>query len=365
MCKYSVEGIGKEMSYVLLIIDPQIDFHEGGNLGVSGIPGLGGEGATKDSEKIIDLIRTKKPAAVYVSLDTHTPTHIGHAGFWQTLGGGPSPGVGVTFSVNASGNVQAESNGVVVGEYEPTPTGDAEKDEELKKWVIDYVSTLCEGGKFVPRIWPNHCFEGSEGHKVYPPLKAALDTLVAEGVPVEYHIKGQNEITEMYSIFKAELPAEGNAPASIATLYRGKHRVTNGKSKIETPKSDVDDHANLKTDFNQGLYDSLASHGKPVAVCGEALSHCVKWSTLDLMNNNPANLPIILLENASSGVNLAALGAPVDLFKGPTEKFRTDSTAGGVSWQTVEAFKGMAGGSRRRRSTRRRQNKKNRKSRRR
>jgi hypothetical protein len=170
----------------------------------------------------------------------------------------------------------------------------------------------------------------------------------------------------MYSIFKAELPAEGKAPASIATLYRGKHAKTDGESKIKTPKSDVDDHANLKTDFNRGLYESLASHGKPIAVCGEALSHCVKWSTLDLMNNNTAKLPIILLENASSVVNLEALGAPRDLFKVPTEEFKKDSTAGGVKWTTVEAFKGMAGGSRRRRSTRRhRQNKKNRKSRRR
>ena len=82
------------------------------------------------------------------------------------------------------------------------------------------------------------------------------------------------------------------------------------------------------------------------------------------MNNNTEKLPIILLENASSVVNLAALGAPVNLFKGPTEEFKKDSESGGVRWTTVEAFKGMAGGARRRGRGTRRQNKKNRKSRR-
>jgi nicotinamidase/pyrazinamidase len=342
--------------YVLLIIDPQIDFHEGGNLGVYGVAEIGGKGGKSDSENIIKLIAAKPPKAVYVSLDTHTPTHIGHQGFWQPVGnpGGSPPGIASSFIV-VDGQVAVATNGINTF-YEPTSTGDPAKDEELKKWVVTYVTALTNGvnggEKFSPCIWPYHCLENSEGHKVYPPLKEALDTLSGKGIPVEYHVKGQNEATEMYSIFKAELPVEGNAPDSLQTLYRGKYE-TSTDSKIGTPTSDKEDHANLKTDFNESLYESLVRHNLPIVVCGEALSHCVKWSTNDLVahkTDKGSSLPVILLEDASSVVNLEGVGAPRDLFIGSTQKFKESSTAKGVEWMKVDEFigsKSNKGGGRR------------------
>jgi nicotinamidase/pyrazinamidase len=334
--------------YVLLIIDPQNDFHEGGNLAVIGTSnlGIGGEGGIKDSEKIIDLINKRRPAAVYVSLDTHTPTHIGHQQFWQPEGNpaGEGPGPGSNFIVvdhDGTEKVAVSVQGQNVF-YEPRSTGNPETDEELKVWVIKYVKTLTSGAKFSPCIWPNHCLESSDGHKVYPQLKTALDKLKDEGVTVEYHIKGQNEATEMYSIFKAELPAEGNAPESLQKLYRGKHTdKIDDNSKIIVEKCDEEDHANVKTDFNTGLYNSLVSNGFPIVICGEALSHCVKWSTLDLVSkklDEKNKLPLYLLENASSVVNLSTIGLPETIFVNSTKDFKKESTDNGVVWTTTDDF---------------------------
>jgi hypothetical protein len=141
-------------------------------------------------------------------------------------------------------------------------------------------------------------------------------------------------------------------------LYRGTQQSINTNSKIETPKSDVEDHANLKTDFNESLYQSLVKDKLPIVVCGEALSHCVKWSTNDLVSKKNSDkgresIPVILLEDASSVVNLAAIGSPRELFIPSTLKFKEDSEAAGVSWLTTDAFinSRMAGGRRRKSKT--------------
>ena len=353
------------MSYVLLIIDPQVDFHEGGNLAVTG--------ATKDSENIVRLIQGKTPAKVFVSLDTHTPTHIGHPDFWS-----PSAPSNTIFHLErASGAIvkiqpddptkeQLAADTVanhmveyskaytfqegdrVMGsdgiEYTPAPTGKgAEVDDALKTWVLKYIAEVPSYGKGDPLIWPVHCVEGSEGHKVHPLLKSALDSLSAKGVPVEYHVKGQNEATEMYSIFKAEMPAPMD-------LYRGPLTPGAG-SLIASPNSDEADHANLQTTFNQELYNSLMSHNLPIVVCGEALSHCVNWSTRDLNEKRKTDNPdakIHLLEDASSMVVLPF--AP-DLFRPNTEAFLKYCDDNGVTRIKTDAFLAMAGG--RRRKTRR------------
>lgn len=344
------------MSYALLIIDPQNDFHEGGNLAVMG--------AKADSERIIDLITAKPPAAIYVSLDTHTPTHIGHQGFWT-----PEPPFGTVFRVEG-GKIMGKAPDGTDAVYNPV---DADKYQGLRDWVVEYVTTLTDPAtkanklanntyKGDPLIWPTHCIEDTEGHEVYGPLMTALNAASAAGIPVHYFIKGQNEAAEMYSIFKAEMPAP-------MPLYRGVKGIKDGGEVPVTDSKVNVDHANLKTDFNQELFDKLRAEGKPIVVCGEALSHCVNWSTRDLneaMKALPAaeQLPISLLENASSMVVLP--WAP-ELFIPQTQSFLQYCRDNGVTLTTTEAFAAMAGGRRRRgrRSTRRHRSNKRRSMRRR
>ena len=66
----------KDDHIVLLIIDPQMDFHEGGSLAVPG--------ANADAENIDQMIRANasRIGQIFVTLDSHHRNHIAHASFW-------------------------------------------------------------------------------------------------------------------------------------------------------------------------------------------------------------------------------------------------------------------------------------------
>ena len=278
----------------LLIIDPQNDFHEGGNLAVPG--------ATNDSKNIIQFLKRKIASInhVFVSLDTHTLTHIGHAGFWESEVDQSKPVPFTMFRIvndkiegytlDANGNVSTKYN------YKPTRyTGeDNTTYEERVKKVKKYIKKLIDDKKFTPLIWPTHCIEGTIGHQVYCPLKTQLDETNKNYSRVDYHIKGQNEWAEMYSIFKAEYPVEELVELGeehednfdqrdIKKYYRGTQTEFKKTSKIDEPNSDEADGVYLQTRFNDSLYGSLTKDGYPIYICGEALSHCVNWSLRDLV----------------------------------------------------------------------------------
>jgi nicotinamidase-related amidase len=305
--------------YNVLIIDPQVDFHEGGKLAVPG--------ATGDSNRIIEFIKNKKENInkIFVSLDTHTNNHIGHPGYWKVVNiEGNETDLGyeippyTIFSLDKQGKIIGTFNGETKI-FEP-------KNKELLEWTKTYITELPGHGKGVPLIWPTHCIETHTGennthtgHNVFEPLKQQLDIINITKDKVEYHIKGQNETTEMYSIFKAEIPVETVIKETIteqnkAKYYSGSLELKT-TSKIESSNSDIPDRAYLQTTFNDELYKSLTKDGHPILICGEALSHCVNWSLRDLVdkliydNNNKyvsegklINGKIILLKNASSTI---------------------------------------------------------------
>merc|ERR1711964_628756 len=64
------------MGTCLLIIDPQIDFAEGGSLAV--------KGATADAKRLNEWIKREMHQIddITVSLDSHDKYHIGHKRFW-------------------------------------------------------------------------------------------------------------------------------------------------------------------------------------------------------------------------------------------------------------------------------------------
>ena len=293
-------------SYNLLIIDPQKDFHEGGNLAVSG--------ATADSTKISEFVKSsdKNINKIFVSLDTHTNSHIGHPGYWNVLKEDSSVDETAViepftiFSIDGD-KIIGSSNGVT---RTFTP-----KKPELVEWTKKYIQELPSHGKGVPLIWPTHCLEDQDGHKVCDVLKTALDAL--DQSKVEYHIKGQNEASEMYSIFKAEIPVDEEITKDNYTkYYSGGFSNLKLTSKIDAPGTDVPDGIYLNTKFNDELYASLTQDGLSIVICGEALSHCVNWSLRDLVeklksdttktmycnNGKIVDGKIILLKNASSPV---------------------------------------------------------------
>lgn len=150
---------------------------------------------------------------------------------------------------------------------------------------MEYSRALEEKGRFKVTIWPQHCLVGtlmiqlaelmsvqigSHGQKVVQELQDALDLWSAHtGKEVQLIHKGMNNLTEMYSAVRAEVPLA----------------------------------VDPSTDTNVPFVQELAKSTKLV-VCGEALSHCVNYTTRDVLENwgDRAKSDIILLKDAASTV---------------------------------------------------------------
>jgi len=175
----------------------------------------------------------------------------------------------------------------------------------VEDYILFYSNTTKNKHGQVPWIWRKHCIEGSEGHKVVSELQLVLDNLVSK---VRYHIKGQNNLAEMYSIFSAETPVFGvtGFESYMNTSQRTKpYNIVDGLNSYQ----DTNDKINLETKRNTGMMDKLlGTPGKPrrVFVCGQAKTHCVKSSLIDLMEyakeNNVTSDRIVLLSDMTSPI---------------------------------------------------------------
>mmetsp|Transcript_16528 Transcript_16528/g.21869 ORF Transcript_16528/g.21869 Transcript_16528/m.21869 type:complete len:280 (-) Transcript_16528:276-1115(-) len=230
----------------LLIIDPQVDFHEGGSLAVAG--------ATDDSTRLADLINSRGDQIdqIYVTLDSHHRLHIAHAVFWKNAYGESPP----PFTIITNEDVRNEV-------WVPVK-------EQLKEHCLEYTEQLEKGGRLKHCIWPEHCLIGTPGHAVVPQLNEALQSWsVQTGKTVTYVHKGQNCMTEMYSALKADVVMS-------------------------------DDPA---TDLNLPLINELKEYDY-ILVGGEARSHCVNYTVRDLVSQfSPEEMKkVVILEDGCSSV---------------------------------------------------------------
>merc|ERR1711964_591485 len=120
-------------------------------------------------------------------------------------------------------------------------------------------------------IWPDHCIMGTPGHAIQPELTGPLNAWASlKTQPIKYAFKGQNPLTECYSVFKAE--------------------VVLGKTPHEGG-------------FNQALFDHVSSYDR-IVVTGQAKSHCVNYSVRDLLEKLPEakRKQVYLLNDCTSSV---------------------------------------------------------------
>ena len=235
----------KQGKTILLIIDPQNDFHPGGSLGI--------EGANEDSVRIAELIRTKGDLIddIYVTLDSHHRLHLAHGVCWKNAAGeSPQP-----FTLIKNEDIQA-------GTWVP-------RDESLMEYVLYYTQALEKKGRFVMCIWPEHCLIGTPGHAVVPVLNEALQEWVSKKMrTVNYVMKGTNCMTEMYSALCAEVPIPDDPSTKVDPL----------------------------------LIDKL-NEATRVLICGEAKSHCVNYTMRDLADNWKGELnALVLLDDCCTAV---------------------------------------------------------------
>lgn len=227
--------IGVIEKNILVIIDPQIDFHPEGGTGKYFHPtgSLAVPGANEDSQRIAAFIRehTNDIDDIYVTLDSHHRTHIAHGIFWENeKGDSPNPFTVIT------------TDDISTGKWLP-------RNRALKDHALWYTKRLSENGRFQLTIWPEHCLIGSVGHAVVPEVHEALQEWCGlTSKTIKYIMKGQNVFTEMYSCIAADVEM-----------------------------ADDDD-----TKKNVPLLEDLLRSSKLI-FCGQALSHCVSFTVRDIV----------------------------------------------------------------------------------
>jgi len=155
-----------------------------------------------------------------------------------------------------------------------------EDDIRSRKWVpsrpnllqhaLAYTRALAEGKKYTLMVWPEHCLIGTPGHNVVEPINGALQRWSGHNLDIVHYIpKGSCPLVEMYSGLKADM-------------------------EIQQIQS---------TQLNRELIGRLLQ-AERVLVCGQALSHCVKSTLSDLLDNWPPQRlkDVVLLKDAASSV---------------------------------------------------------------
>lgn len=167
---------------LLLCIDVQKDFIEGGALAVPGSIG--------DVERITRFIYNNMSGITRImcSLDTHTPHQIFHPCWWiNSAGDHPGP-----YTIITHDDVSANRWRPVVG----NPRDSLEYLKELEK---------AGAGKKQLCIWPYHCISGTDGATLENEFAKMVYFHCVARKSVNHMIqKGTDPYSEMYGIIKPE-----------------------------------------------------------------------------------------------------------------------------------------------------------------
>ena len=279
----------------LLLIDVQKDFHPGGSLAIPT--------ANEDAERIAAFIRSNgsKIDRIVATLDSHHKLHIAHPGFWlaEDSTTHPNPFTIITSQEIAEGkwrpNPKVKISNDLLDESEFLGMSSVLDDSgtiDATKYAIEYTKRLEEKGRFKLCVWPEHCLIGSPGFCLVDMVREAIDIWSqTTGGSVEWVLKGQNLLTEMYSALEAEVPVSKS------------------------------------TSFNVQLQKSLVESDK-LLVCGQAMSHCVNYTLRDIVSRWPEDQThkISLLKDCAS---------PVPGFEEAGENLQVEMAAAGVKVQKV------------------------------
>ena len=355
---------------ILLIIDPQNDFTPNYIYNENVInknATLPVDGAVQDYNRIIDFLKKNNNNIneIHVSLDTHTKNHIAHCEFWKIFDDKTNTVNENEYELLCNNNIYSNiiKKGGIISTTQSnksflfnTFNGDnsffiTPKYNKLLPYVTEYINFYNDENKNKHNqkayIWPDHCIVNTDGHKIYKPLQDILNSSDYKN-KVIYHIKGQNQLTEMFSIFSAEFSIEDYLLKETLTeeeknyIYNYLYDVNidetdtnyygNEKSFIKHSNYDnsvansydvIKDKIYLKTNLNIKLLDNLLKNNNKIFICGEAKTHCVKSSIIDLLdyveNNKDRYDPknIILISNATSPISGSGIedDIQIEIFK--------------------------------------------------
>lgn len=263
------------MGTKLFIADPQNDFCD---IEPAALPV---PGASADLERLGTLIARVPDAIrdITVTLDSHPTVAIERVTFWRQAGGEPvAPFTEITRDM------------VQEGRYLP-------RDGRLLPSVIEYLRRLEAQNRYRLMVWPVHCVLGTSGHNIYAPLARSLaEWEVLTQRQVAKVLKGLNPLTEHFSAIRAEVPREDDPGTRV----------------------------------NSALIERLRpAPGERLLAAGEASSHCVRATVLDLFEafDDSERSRTILLTDCMS---------PVPGFEALAGSFLDRASAAGARLMTSE-----------------------------
>lgn len=276
-----------QMRVGLLLIDVQNTFClPGFELFVGG---RSGTGAVEDNQRLCEFIYRHLGviSAIAATMDTHTAMQIFHPGFWiNKTGDHPTSATLITPEEVAQGIWKvnpAVAASISNGNY-----------QLLQNHALHYVKQLTQHGKYPLTVWPYHAMLGGISHALVSAVEEAVFFhTIARNTQARFEIKGNNPLTENYSVLHPE--------------------VLTG----------VDGQAIARK--NTELIKYLLKFDKLI-IAGQAKSHCVAWTIDDLLTeiksfDSSLTQKIYLLEDCTSPVVIPDIVDYTEQAEAAFEKF--------------------------------------------
>ena len=233
------------------------------------VGGKSGMGAVEDNIRLCQFIYRNlgSISEIIPTMDSHTAMQIFHPIFWlNDRGQHPEPATTISLT------------DVRQGVWQPNPNlafGLNISVRQLKQHALHYVRKLSDEGKYPLTIWTYHSMLGGIGHALVSAVEEAVFFhSIARKSPTHFELKGDNPLTENYSVLSPEVLDTANEKA-IA------HK-------------------------NAGLIQKLIQFERLI-IAGQAKSHCVAWTVDNLLTeieqiNPQLAQKVYLLEDCMSPV---------------------------------------------------------------
>ena len=212
------------------------------------VGGRSGTGAVDDNRRLCEFLYRNLGSITQIvpTLDTHRVMQIFHA-IWLVDDEGNHPG---PYTLVTSADIESGR-----WRLNPAVAASAQVEEDYaERQLLHYTRSLEAGGKYSLTIWPYHAMLGGIGHAIVSAVEEAVFFhSVARYSQPDFQVKGENPLTEHYSIFAPEVRTgpDGEAIASA----------------------------------NEALIERLLEFDA-VVVAGQAKSHCVAWTIDDLLEGD-------------------------------------------------------------------------------
>ena len=212
------------------------------------VGGKSGKGAVEDNIRLCEFIyrNLSEITTIIPTMDTHTAMQIFHPVFWiNSAGEHPIPSAtNITPADIDNGNWKVNPAVAYSLGYEQ---------EFLEKHAYHYVKQLTDNGKYPLTVWAYHSMLGGIGHALVSAVEEAIFFhSIARNSQAQFEIKGNNPLTENYSVLSPEVLHSFDNQAMA-------HKNTRLIKQL--------------IDFDR------------VIIAGQAKSHCVAWTIDDLLTD--------------------------------------------------------------------------------